>query len=40
MRHLAPCFLLPCLSMGRIKPSKARWGTPEWKAYQLGQLGK
>jgi hypothetical protein len=23
-----------------IKPSKTRWGTPEWKAYQLSQLGK
>lgn len=23
-----------------IKPSKARWGTPEWKAYQLAELGK
>ncbi len=23
-----------------IKPAKARWGTPEWKAYQLAELGK
>jgi hypothetical protein len=23
-----------------IKPSKARWGTPEWKAYQLAELRK
>ena len=23
-----------------IKPSKARWGTPEWKAYQLAELSK